>query len=302
MTTNETWKHLVQSTISEFFADRVPRLGAALAFYAAFSIAPLLVVAASVASLFFAADAVEGQLRHELLANIGKQGAATVQEMVSAAAKSHHAGITSSVLSAAALFFGATGVLIELKASMNLIWGVEVRPELGMWGGIKDSVFAFPMALGIALLLLISIILTTLLSALGNSIAVMGSSARLVDFVVSSIVITLLFMLIFKYLPDTKVLWRDVWIGAFVTSFLFTIGKHVVGFYLAHSTVTSAYGAISSLMVFLLWTYYSSQILFLGAEFTQVYATMRGRRIQPSSNAQIVNRERIALAESVRHE
>jgi len=291
MAVNNSWWQLVKGTLSAFFEDKAPRLGAALAFYTTFSVAPLLVMSAAAASLFFGTDAVEGHLKHELIDFVGDDAAEGIQGMVAAAQKAHHSGMASSVVGILALFFGAMGVFIELKASMNTIWGVEVRPELGLWGYIVDSALAYLMVVAIAFLLLISMILTAFLLALSRSISNSTSSVELIDFVVSSIVITLLFMLIFKYLPDAKILWKDVWIGALVTAVLFTIGKHLVGIYLATAVGASAYGAVRSIAVFLLWTYYSSQILFLGAEFTQVYAQMRGRRIQPASNARAIKPE-----------
>lgn len=292
MTLIESSQQLATNVISEFFADKAARLGAALAFYTAFSVAPLLFLSAAVATLFFGDDAVAGHLKHELLDILGPDGAETVQEMVSAVARSKHATAASSILGALGLVIGATGVFVELKDSMNTIWGVEVRPELGWWGSIWDSTLAFMMVLAVAALLLISIVLTTFLTAFSHSLPTSLASAPWIDFFVSSVVVMLLFMLIFKYLPDAIVLWEDVWVGALFTAILFTIGKHVVAIYLTQLNTRSAYGAMGSIMIFLLWTYYSSQILFLGAEFTQVFARMRGRCIQPSPNARIITRDR----------
>ena len=280
--------------MSEFMDDKTSRLGAALAFYTTFSVAPLLVMAVAVASLFFGADAVQGQLKRELLGLVGKDGAEAIQAMIAAAGKEPQSGFISSLLGIVALLFGATGVFVELKDSMNTIWGVEPKPGLGIWGVIQDRALSFAMVLTIAFMLLVSMVLSTVLSALGHWVAIPAAPAQMTDFVISTFVITILFMMIFKYLPDAEVQWKDVWVGAIVTALLFTLGKYMIGLYLGSAAIASAYGAAGSLVVFLLWTYYSSQILFFGAQFTQVYAQMKGRRIAPSSNAQAVTRERRA--------
>ena len=186
-----SWLQLANDTVSDFFEDKVPRLGAAPAFYATFSIVPLLMLSASVASLFFGADAVEGQLKHQLIDLLGNDGAEGIQAMIAAAEKAHRSGIVSSIVGIGALLFGATGVFIELKASMNSIWGVEVRPELGFWGSIMDSAFAFVMVISIAILLLGSMILTAMMSTLSHTMHI-HDSAHWTDFAVSSTVTTLL--------------------------------------------------------------------------------------------------------------
>lgn len=284
------WKRLIEKSFSDFFKDQVPRLGAALAFYAAFSVPPLLMLSVGVASFFFGAEAAQGELKHELIAILGNDVAEGVQAMLAAAQKAHRSGLLSSIVGVAALLFGAMGVFVELKSSMNLIWGVEVRPELGIWGSIRDSALSFMMVVFISLLSIVSMVLTTLISTIGRSIE-LSSSVQWTDFVVSSTVTTLLFAMTFKWLPDVRVNWKDVWIGAGVTALLFTVGKYLVGLYLANAQIRTAYGAASSVLVLLLWMYYSSQIFFLGAEFTQVQARMHGRGIQPSINARFTSYE-----------
>lgn len=283
-----TWKQILVRTFSDFFADRGPRLGAALAFYMVFSIAPLVVLSMAVATAFYGPDAVEGQLKHQLTGLLGENGAEAIQSMVAAAQKAQHKGMVASIVGAVALLFGAMGVFLELVNSMNTVWGVEVRSDRGLWGTIKDSTFAFLMVLIIAFLLLFSMILSTVLSTLSHTIN-LPASAQITDFAVSSTVTTLLFAFIFKYLPDAKVLWKDVWIGAIVTALLFAVGKYLVGLYLANTHIASAYGAASSLLAFMLWMYYSSQIFFLGAEFTQVYSQINGREVEPAANARVIH-------------
>lgn len=278
------WR-LVQNTFSEFFEDRAPRLGAALAFYTTFSVAPLLVISVGVASVFFGENAVQGQLKHELHGLVGEEIASGIQSMIATTTRQGHAGVVSSLLGLAALLFGATGMFVELKDSMNTIWGVEKRGGQGWWRLIKDQALSFSMTLAIGLLLLASMILSTVLSAMSQWLSIVMPSARITDFCISLFIITLLIMFIFKWLPDAEIRWRDVWLGALVTALLFTLGKYLIGLYLRYAAISSAYGAAGSLVVFLLWTYYSSQILFLGAEFTQVFAQMSGRKIVPSAGA-----------------
>lgn len=278
---------LFSKTVSEFLDHRGSRLAAALAYYTTFSIAPLLVMSIAFVGIFLGADAVHGYLKHELFGLLGQNAAEQIEVMVAALSENRHTGIVSSVLGIVALLFGATGVFAELKDSLNAIWGVEPKPELGIWGVITERLLSFAMVLCIAFLLLVSMILTAILSALPNWFR-MPMSSGWIDFAVSSLVITMLFMMIFKYLPDARILWSDVWLGALVTALLFTVGKYLLGLYLANAAIESAYGAAGSIVVFLLWTYYSSLILFFGAEFTHVYTLLRGRRILPSSRARLI--------------
>lgn len=289
--TGSYWWQVWTKTLSGFGADKVPRLGAALAFYTTFSVAPLLTLAVAISSRFFGEEAVQGQLKRELLEFVGQDGAAGIQAMLAAARREDGTGSMSSALGVAALVFGATGVFVELKDSMNTIWGVELRDEVGWWRMIWDRAASFAMILTIAFLLLVSMILSTVISVVGSWATIPLISTHITDFVVSIVVITLLFTLIFKFLPDARINWADVWIGALMTSMLFAIGKQLIGIYLGKMALTSAYGAVGSLMIFLLWTYYSSQILFLGAEFTKAHAAMRGRTIAPKPIAQATDVE-----------
>lgn len=270
---------LLKQTFSEFLNDKVPRLGAALAYYTTFSIAPLLVIAIALAGALFGKEAVAGHLKHELTNLLGRDGAEGLQAMIAAAGKERHAGPISSVLGVIALIFGATGVFLELKDSMNTNWKVRAPERNFLWSAIRDRLLSFAMVLSIAFLLLVSLILSALLAAFGQWLPVPESWATFTDFIVSTAVITFLLMLIFKYLPDADVAWREVWLGALVTAILFAVGKYLIGLYLGSAGISSAYGAAGSLAVLLLWTYYSSQILFLGAELTKVYARLTGDRM-----------------------
>ena len=280
----------IKEIASEWSKDSVPRLGAALAYYTALSIAPLLVLALSVAALFFGDEAARSQIDEQLSALVGAQGGKAIQEMIANANQPTSGGI-ATVLSIATLLFGAAGVFGELQTSLNTIWGVEPKGGRGVWGFLRDRFLSFAMVLGIVFLLLVSLLLNAVLAAISNALYSVPESAEVVghfvDFTVSVIVITLLFAMMFKLLPDVKMAWSDVWLGAFVTSLLFNIGKIAIGLYLGHSTMASSYGVAGSFVVLLVWVFYSAQILFLGAEFTEVYANHYGSKIVPAENAEV---------------
>jgi membrane protein len=194
------------------------------------------------------------------------------------------------------LFIGASGVFGELQSSLNTIWGVKPKPGRAIWGGVKARFLSFTMVLGVAFLLLVSLVVSSVLSAIGErfSSALPGGEAlwQVVNFVFSLVSITVLFALIFKYIPDAEIKWRDVWLGAIVTAGLFTIGKVLLGLYLGKAAVGSSYGAAGSLIALVVWVYYAAQILFLGAEFTCVQARLHGREIRPSDDAVRVAKNR----------
>jgi membrane protein len=241
------------------------------------SIAPLLVVVVSIAGLVYGEAAARGELAQQLEGLAGPQGAEFVQSALANA--SHPAGgVIATSIGIIVLVFGASGVFIELQSSLNRIWGVPSKASGGVWGFIRTRLFSFLMILSIGFLLLASLALSAALSATSRYFAEDSSSLwwQFINQVVSFGVITFLFALIFKLLPDTEIAWKDVWVGAALTAVLFTIGKYLIGLYLGNSSVGSAYGAAGSLAVFLIWVYYSSQILFFGAEFTKVYANQYG--------------------------
>jgi membrane protein len=279
---------VVKETASDWSKDNATRLAAALAYYTVLSLAPLLVLAVSVAGLVFGQEAARGQIANELAAVVGPQAGKGIETML-ANAKSPEDGTIGSIVGVVALMFGASGVFGELQASMNRIWNVEAKPGKGVWGYLRQRFFSFSMVLGVAFLLLVSLVLSAALTAVGAyfSHALPGGEAlwQVLNFVLSLAVITLVFALIFKVVPDVKIAWRDVWIGAAVTAGLFTVGKFGLDMYLGRASVASPYGAAGSLIVLVIWVYYAAQILFMGAEFTQVYARHRGARIEPSDHA-----------------
>lgn len=280
---------LIKETFHEWSEDRASDQAAALAYYTLFSLAPLLIIVIAVAGLFYRnSDAARDALMGQIGGMMGEQGAATIQQMMAGAAKPG-TSIISMVIGVIVLLFGAGGVFGHLQTMLNMIWEVEPKPGRGVMGFIKDRFFSFAMVLGLGFLLLVSLVISTLIAALNEVMAgyLPGGDvlAHGVNFVVSLAIITLLFAMIYKILPDATVRWSDVWIGALVTALLFTIGKFLIGLYLGKSSVASAYGAAGSVVIILVWVYYSAQILFLGAEFTQVYARRRGAEIRPARDA-----------------
>lgn len=280
---------LFKTTINEWLADKAPRLGAALAYYSMFSIAPLLIIAIGIAGLIFGQDAAEGQIVGQIGETVGTGVAEAVQGMVQSAS-SPRAGTIATIVGIVMLFFGASGVFGQLQDALNTIWKVAPRPGRGIKGFLKDRFWSFTMVLGIAFLLLVSLVLTTALEAISKFISpecLAGGLClwQVVNALLSFVTITVLFGLTFKVLPDAKVAWRDVWVGAATTALLFTLGKYLIGLYLGRSSLTSAYGAAGSLVLVLVWIYYSAQIFLFGAEFTRVYAQYSGTRIEPTPNA-----------------
>ena len=266
-------------------------MGAALAFYTLFAIAPLFVIVLALAGFWFGEEAARRELFSQVSGLVGTEGGEAIQALVSAARKPT-TGAWATVIAVVTLFVGATGVFVQLQDALNSIWGVRRKPGRGLRNFIKDRLLSFALILGIGFLLLVSLILSAGLSALGNFVTgLLPAQATLwqwINFGVSFGVITLLFAVIFKVLPDVKIAWRDVWIGALLTALLFNLGKYLLGLYLGRSSVTSAYGAAGSLVIVLLRVYYSAQILFFGAKFTQIYSNRYGSHLEPAPGAEAV--------------
>lgn len=272
---------LLKEAFADWLDDKAPRLGAALSFYTIFSIAPLLLIAIGIAGLVFGAEAARGEIVGTIGGLVGEEGARAIEEMVENAGKERQ-GLIATIIGFVTLLFGAAGVFGQLKDALNTIWEVEPRKGGGLGGFIKDRFLSFTMVLGVGFLLLVSLLMSAALGAMGSflSARLPGGEAlwNVVNLVVSFAVITFLFAVMFKYLPDIRIEWRDVWIGAAFTSALFVLGKFAIGLYLGKSSASSVFGAAGSLVVILIWIYYSAQILFFGAEFTQVYAKSHGSR------------------------
>jgi len=268
---------LLKQTYTEFSEDKVPRLGAALAYYTIFSLAPLLLIAIAIAGLAFGQEAAQGKIFAQLRGILGETTAKGVQEMVENAAKPK-TGTLATIAGIVTLILGASGVFGQLKDALNTIWDVKPKKKSGILGFVKDRFLSMAMVFGIGFLLLVALVIDAAISAVFPEL-------QIVQIIISLGVVTVLFAAIFRVLPDLKIEWHDVWLGAAFTSVLFVIGKFALGLYLGRGTVGSSYGAAGSLVVVLLWVYYSAQILLFGAEFTQVYARRFGSRILPTRGA-----------------
>jgi membrane protein len=256
------------------------------------SIAPLVVLSVAVAGLAFGEQAARGEIAREIASVVGPSGAQVIQAVI-LNAKAPTAGIASSLVGLGVLLFGASGVFTELQSALNTIWGVRAKPGRGLRGVVRDRFFSFAMVLTVALLLLVSLIVSAALAAMGRFFEqyLPGGETlwQITGFVVSVLIGALLFALVFKVVPDAEIAWSDVVVGAIVTSLLFTAGKFALGVYIGRSSVTSSYGAAGSLVALVVWVYYSSQIVFLGAEFTRVYSRRFSGPIRPSRNAVAVD-------------
>jgi len=280
---------LLKQTYSEWLEDKAPQLGAALAYYTVFSLAPLILVLLAIVGLLFHNDpGAWNKLTEQMSAFLDKSGVEMVRNIAQKA--SHPSkGVLATVIGVLLALFGASGVFGQLQDALNSVWGVKAKPGGGIWVFLRSRFLSFAMVGGICFLLLVSLTLESVLRGFSHWVQSVMPGGIVVALVVYWIfdlaMVILLFAIIFKYLPDAEIQWRDVWIGATITAILFAIGKWALGLYLASGTAASAYGAASSLITLLLWVYYSAQILLFGAEFTQVYASEAGRGVKPDKYA-----------------
>lgn len=272
----------------------VARLAAALAYYSAISIAPLLIIVLAIAGLAMSSKEAQQQLVVQMRGLVGEQGGQVVEMVIENADRPSLASL-AGILGLFVLLWGATNGFVELQDALNTIWGVAPKPGRRLWITLRARLLSFAMVLVIGFLLLVSLVISTALTLLSNFLSGLLPGFDLfwlgVNFLISLSVITLLFGLLFKVLPDVIVAWRDVWLGAAVTALLFVVGKSLIGFYLGQQSFGSAYGAAGSLVVLLIWVFYSAQIVLVGAAFTQVYATQYGQGVEPSEQAQIVHEQ-----------
>jgi membrane protein len=271
------WNAL-KAAASQWMADKSAKAGAALAYYSIFSIGPLIVVVISIATLVLDREGVQREVTEAIGGLLGDKGAEAVNTMLTAAGKPGE-GIFASIIGTVTLVFAAIGVVVQLKEALNTVWNVKQKPGGGIWGFARSYVFSLAGVVALGFLLLISMLITAGLAAVGKSLGNVVPEALLhvVEFVVSFAVISLLFAMMFKWLPDTHVAWRDVWLGAIGTAVLFEIGKYVIGLYIGKQGLESTYGASASIVVVLIWVYYSAQIVLFGAEFTHVCVLQHGR-------------------------
>jgi membrane protein len=286
---------LLNDTVRACISGNVVSQGAALSYYTIFAIAPLFVIALAIAGFCFGEEAARRELFGQLNQLVGKEGGDAIQAMVTAANKSK-AGFWAACIAGGTLAVAATGVFVQLQNSLNLLWNVRQARGMGLRNFIRHRLLSFAMVVGIGFLLLVSLVCSAGLAALGNFIGDYVSGTEIVlkalNFVISLGIITTLFAMIFKFLPDVKIAWRDVWLGGFITAVLFNVGKYLIGIYIGRSSISSVYGAMGSLVVLLAWVYYSALILFFGAQFTCVYAQRFGVKPQPVGGAEFVLKEK----------
>jgi membrane protein len=277
---------LLKLTYQGWKEDKASRLSAALAYYTIFSLAPMLLIIIAVTALFWEREVIHSQVMSQIEGLVGAEGRMFVSDLLTSAGNPAR-GIFATIVGVITLLFGALGVFNELHNALNTIWEVKEEETKGFLESIKKVIFSrflsFTMILGIGFLLLVSLVISAGISAvqetIGNAIPLSEILLQIVNLVISIGVITVLFALIFKFLPDAEIAWRDVWLGAFATAILFSLGKFLIGLYLGNSAVASSFGAAGSLVLLLIWIYYSAQILLFGAEFTQVYANNYGSKI-----------------------
>ena len=297
---------MAKQSAAAWVDDYAPSMGAALAYYTLFSLAPLLLIAVSIAGLVFGADAARGEIFGQLQDVVGDEGAAAAQALLQSLNRPAQ-GLVGTLVGLATLLVGAASVFGELQNSLDRIWRAPPRGGgVGVWSLLRARLLTFGMVLGIGFLLVVSLLASAAIAAFGkryaNAFGGWAIVAEALNFVLSFAVTTALFAMIYKILPRVRIGWRDVWIGAAVTALLFSLGKSLIGLYLGRSGVASGFGAAGSLILVILWTYYSAQVFLLGAEFTHVYAHACGSRCAPAAAvaggdaARALERSRDALA------
>lgn len=269
----------LKTAVSDWSAHKSAKAGAAIAYYSIFSLGPLIVVVITIAALTFGREAVQHEVTEALRGLLGDKGSEAINTMLTAAGKPRE-GIFASVIGTITLIFAAVGVVVQLKEALNVVWEVEPKPGSGLWSFTRNYVLSLAGVLTVGFLLLVSMLLTAGLAALTRNFGTFIPAPLLhtAGFVVSFVVISVLFMLMFKWLPDAPVAWRDVWLGGIGTAALFEIGKFLIGFYIGKQGLESTYGASASIVVVLIWVYYTAQIVLFGAEFTHVRSRQHDRR------------------------
>jgi len=277
---------LITGTFDEWINDNVSTLAASLAFYAVFSMAPVLLIAIAIIGTLYGEDAARLSILAQSQEIVGPVGSQIIETVLRDA---HANSGAATVFGLLGIFFGATAVFVNLQDAMNTIWGVTPKPGGRIWPFFRKRIFSFVMVLGFGLVLLVSLLVSTTITALltfaGRTLPFGGNKLAVADFLVWLCILTFFFGVLYKVLPDAKISWPDVWIGAIVAAFLFIAGQLLISLYITRSTAASAFGAAGSLIIFLLWIYYSAQVLLLCSEFTQVYARRRTTRIVPDENA-----------------
>ena len=298
--TSEDVFFLLKTTATQWVDDKCPQLGAALAYFTVFSLAPLILILLAFFGLFFGSEHARDKIIEQLQYLIDPSGIKVIQDIATSASKPQ-SGLLATTIGIIVGLFGASGVFGQLQEALNTIWGVKAKPGAGLWAFIRARFLSFAMVAGVCFLLLISLTIESVLRGLSNYLQNLlpgGHILALILFIILDLgVVIVLFAMIFRFLPDMKIAWRDVWIGASLTAVLFVVGKFLLGLYLGSGAAGSAYGAASSLITLLLWIYYSAQILLFGAEFTQVYTHAYGSLVKPEDHAVRIKRVEIEVPE-----
>jgi membrane protein len=280
---------LLKATVTAWLNVDAARVAAALAFYTLLSMAPLVVLSISIAGMVLGENVARDHLIQEVGGMVGPQAASALRTVVANAHEQVGSGVLGTIVGLAILLIGASAVFGELQYALDTIWGVKPKPGLGFKGLVRERLFSFSMVVAVAFLLLVSLIVSTVLTAMGRFVAdsLPGGATlwQIINFVASLVVTSALFATIFKVVPDVDVRWRDVWPGALFTAVLFSAGRQLLGYYLGTSSVASSYGAAGSVVALVVWVYYSAQLVFLGAEFTRAFVQQYGREIKPAKNA-----------------
>ncbi len=293
--------HFIKQVVAEFIDDNVLKYSAALAYYTVFSLAPMLIIMITICGILFGQEAVEGRIYIEIRGLVGSPAAIQIQETI----KNLHLAKNSplaTVFSVIVLVIGGTGIFGEIQDSLNKIWGLKIIAKKAWWKLIINRLLSFSLIISLGFVLIVSLMLNALIAIVGNGLNNLLSGIGkifipIIDNVFSFGVTTLLFAIIFKVLPDAKIKWKDIMVGALITSVLFILGKFCIGYYLGRTNLASVYGAAGSVIIIMLWAYYSSLILYLGAEFTKVYANEHGTQIQPTDYSEWIKIKEIPVAE-----
>jgi membrane protein len=288
ITAKDVWE-MTKTTVSQFMENNSFRLAAALAYNTIFSLPPLLLIIISAAGAIWGEKAISGRLSREMESMLGREGAKEIETMIENVHLTGSGGLATAI-GVATLIFAATTFFVTLQDSLNAIWNIKVKPKNNFLKVVKDRFLSFGLILSIALLMLVSLVITAALTVFTDKMQEIFPTVAVIfihilNIAVSLAIITLLFALIYKFLPDAIIRWKDVWVGSFLTALLFIIGRSLISLYLGQGDVGSAYGAAGSLIIILVWIYYSSLIIFFGSEFTQQYANSFGERIRPKSHA-----------------
>lgn len=280
---------ILKDSFSDFGNDRVLKFSASLAYYTIFSVAPMLVIVIGLCSIFLGKDAIEGKIFYEMKNFIGADGAKQIQDILAKTTINSH-NILATIIGFVTLLIGATGVFGEIQDSINAIWGLRTKPKAGIMKVLMNRLMSFSMIIALGFILLVSLGLNALMSGFLHKLHLSYTEGQVnlafvMNYLFTFITIAVLFGCIFKVLPDAKIKWRDVFAGSIATAILFMVGKFAIGFYMQKNTTISSYGAAGSLIVILLWVYYSAIILYFGAEFTKNYVKFKGRHIEPDKYA-----------------